>query len=126
MGDNVGSIRRVVIDGITFDVYPDVDITFNKSKYTVEGMATSGRNMTKYTKRVQTIEGLVLATNPAEMVLISEKADSLADKTLSIELADGSVFKATGKVNFENYTSQDGKSNIQLIPKNDWTPFLAD
>lgn len=125
MGDNVGTLRKVVIDGVTFDTYPDVDITFNISRFTVEGMATTGRTLMKFTRRVQTIEGVVLATNPAEMVSLKNKADSLADKTLSLELADGSVFKATGQVNFENYTSQDGKSNVQLIPKNDWTEFLA-
>jgi hypothetical protein len=122
---NVGTIRKVVIDGVTYDVFNDVDITFNKSKYTIESMATTGRTLHKRTKRVQTIEGLVLATTPAEMVALANKADALADKTFSIELADGSVFKATGQINFENYTSADGKSNIQLIPTRDWTEFLA-
>lgn len=125
MAGNIGSIRKVVIDGITFDVTLDADITFNYSQYTIEGQATSGENMTKRTKRVQTIEGLVIACTAAEMVTLAGKADSLADKTLSIELADGSVFKSAGQINFENYTSQDGKANIQLIPRRAWTPFLA-
>ena len=122
---NVGTIRKVVIDGVTYDAFADSDITFNKSKYTVEGVATTGRTLSKRTKRVQTIEGLTLAVSPAEFVNLTEKADSLADKTFSIELADGSVFKATGQINFENYTSMDGKASIQLIPIRDWTEFLA-
>ena len=122
---NVGTIRKVVIDGVTFDAFADSDITFNKSKYTVEGVATTGINLTKRTKRVQTIEGLTLAVSPSEFVNLTAKADSLADKTFSIELADGSVFKATGQINFENYTSMDGKASIQLIPIRDWTEFLA-
>ncbi len=125
MAGNVGSIRKVVIDGITFDVPLDADITFNASQYTIEGVATSGDNMTKRTKRVQTIEGLTIATSAAEMITLRDKADSLADKTLSIELADGSVFKSSGQINFENYTSQDGKTAIQLIPRKAWTEFLA-
>ena len=89
------------------------------------GVATTGRTLQKRTKRVQTLEGLVIACSAAEMVSLAEKADSLPDKTFSIELADGSVFKASGQINFENYTSAEGKANIQLIPTNAWTPFLA-
>lgn len=126
MAGNIGSIRKVVIDGITFDIPLDADATFNYSLYTIEGQATSGGNMTKRTKRVQTVEGLVVACTAAEMVTLADKADSLADKTLSVELADGSVFKASGQVNFENYTSQDGKASIQLIPRKNWTPFLSE
>lgn len=125
MGDNIGTLRKVVLDGRTFDVFPDVDITFNISKYTIEGIATTGRTLMKRTKRVQTIEGLTIATNPAELVALKNMADSLPDKTLSLELADGSVFKGSGQINFENYTSADGKSNVQLIPKNGWDEFLA-
>lgn len=122
---NVGTLRKVVLDGQTFDVFADVDVTYNPTKYTIEGVATTGRNLMKRTKRVQTIEGLPLATTPAEMVRLKEMADSLPDKTLSLELADGSVFKAMGQINFENYTSADGKSNVQLIPIRDWAEFLA-
>jgi hypothetical protein len=50
----------------------------------------------------------------------------LADVTMSVELADGSIYKATGRINYENYESETGKSTIQMIPKKDWTPFLAD
>jgi hypothetical protein len=51
---NVGTIRKVVIDGVTYDAFADSDITFNKSKYTVEGVATTGRTLSKRTQRVQT------------------------------------------------------------------------
>lgn len=122
---NVGTIRKVVLDGVTYDVPLDVDCTFNYSKYTIEGQATSGRTLQKRTKRVQTVEGLVIAASAAEMVNLAEKADSLPDKTFSLELADGSVFKASGQINFENYTTAEGKCSIQLIPTNAWTPFLA-
>jgi hypothetical protein len=122
---NVGTVRKVVLDGRTFDVPLDVDVTFNYSQYTVEGVATTGRTLQKRTKRVQTIEGLVIACSAAEMVALADMADSLADKTMSIELADGSVFKSSGQINFENYTTADGKANIQLIPTNAWAPFLA-
>lgn len=126
MGDNVGTLRKTVLDGVTFDIHLDVNITFNISQYEIEGQATTGRTLMKRTKRVQTIESLTLAVNPAELVDLQGKADSLADKTMSVELADGSVFKATGQINFENYESETGKATVTLIPKNGWTEFLAD
>ena len=122
---NVGTVRKVVLNCRTFDVPLDVDVTFNYSQYTIEGVATTGRTLQKRTKRVQTLEGLVIACSAAEMVDLAEMADSLPDKTFSIELADGSVFKTSGQINFENYTSAEGKANIQLIPTYAWTPFLA-
>ena len=125
MSANVGTIRKAVIDGITFDVFADANLTFNRSKFETEGQATTGKTMMKMTRRVQTIEGLTLATTPAEMETLNSKAEGLADVTLSIELADGSVYKATGRIYFENYESETGKSAVTLIPGGDWTPFLS-
>lgn len=124
MGDNVGTLRKVVLAGITFDVFGDVNITFNRNKYEKEGIPTTGDNLIKRTKRIQTIESLDLKTNPSEMEDLNDLADSLADITMSVELADGSVYKATGQVNFENYESDTGKSTCTLIPKRDWYPVL--
>lgn len=122
---NVGTMIKCVFNGITFDIFADTDITMNLSKYTIEGIATTGNNLFKRTKRVQTIEGLAVAGSVSEMLNLVSQADSLGDKTFAITLADGSVFRATGQINFENYTSMDGKANVQLIPKKDWTPFVA-
>lgn len=122
---NVGTLIKCVFNGITFDIFADTDITMNLSKYTIEGVATTGRNLMKRTKRVQTVEGLAVAGSVAEMLSLVDQANSLADKTFAITLPDGSVFRATGQINFENYTSMDGKSNVQLIPVGEWTPFLA-
>ena len=126
MGNTTGTIRKAVIDGITFDVFADANITFNRTAYEIEGQATTGKNMMKMTKRVQTIESLDLAVTPKEMETLKSKSESLADVTLSVELADASVYKATGRVYFESYESETGKATCTLIPVRDWQPFLAD
>ena len=125
MGENVGTLRKCVIDGVSYDVFADTNITFNRSAYEVEGQATTGKTFYKRTKRVRTAESIGLATTPAKMEELASKANSLADKTLAFELADGSNYKATGQINFENYESESGKSTVQFIPSGDWTPFLA-
>jgi len=125
MGNNTGTLRKVVIDGVTYDVFGDTNITFNRTKFEIEGQATTGNTMYKMTRRVPTIESVGLATTPAEMETLKSKSEGLADITLSVELADTSVYKATGRINFESYESETGKSTIVMIPKRDWTPFLS-
>ena len=126
---NVGTIRKVVIDGVTYDVPADINITFNRSSFETEGTPTSGKTMIKKTRRVPTIESLTLMTTPAEMETLNDVAEGLTDVTFSVELADGTVYKSAGQINFENYESEEGKSTITFIPaktKDAWTPFLAD
>jgi hypothetical protein len=125
MGNTVGSIRKVVIDGVTYDVIGDANAKHNASRFETEGVATSGKTMMKMKKRVPTIESVDLATFPADMVALKAKAESLADVTLSIEYADGSIFKSSGRINFESWESESGKSAVMLIPSKDWTEFLA-
>jgi hypothetical protein len=129
MGDNSGTLRKVVINGVTYDVMGDTNITFNKSSFEIEGMPTSGRTMFKMTRRVPTMDSVGLATNPAEAEELQSVSESLADATISVELADGSIYRTTGKINYESFESESNKSNIQIIPaktKDAWTPFLAD
>jgi hypothetical protein len=120
-----GSIRKCTLDGITGDVPADCNVNFNRNQYEKEGSATSGNNRIKVTKRVQNIEGLEWAVTGAEMESLNAVADKiLTNVTMSIELADTSVYRATGQVYFENYESDTGKAKITLIPKRPWRPFL--
>jgi len=121
----VGTPRKVVIDGVTYDVKADANITYNASIYENEGIPTSGRTLQKKTKRVPTKESVTLGTSPAEAMELKAKAESLASKTLAVEYADGSTFRATGQINFESWESEEGTSTLTLIPDRDWTPFTV-
>ena len=128
MGDNSGTIRKVVIGGTPYDVPADVNATFNRSSFEIEGIPTSGRTMMKMTRRVPTIEGLTLITNTDEVEALTKVAESLANVTLALELADGTTYRTTGKINYENFETEENRSAVQLIPaktKNAWTPFIA-
>jgi len=125
MGRNVGTLRKVVIDGVTYDVFADCNISFNRTDFEIEGQATTGKTLFKMKRRIQNIEGLDLATTPAEMETLKSKSDSLADKTLAVTLADGSTYRSTGRVHYDKYESETGKSTVKLIPSGTWTPFLA-
>lgn len=128
MGDISGTIRKVTINGVTYDMPNDINITFNRSSFVTEGVPTSGKTMVKKTRRVPTVEGLVLVVSPSEMEELNDIAEGLADATFSVELADGSVYKSSGQINFEKYESQDGKASVTFIPaktKDAWTLFKA-
>lgn len=125
MGTATGSLRRVTIAGRTYDVYGDTNITFNRNKFEKEGQATTGKTLVKFTLRVRTVESVNFATTPGEMEALNAVAEGLAAVPMSFELADGSIYRGTGHVNFESYESETGKSTCTLIPEGDWTPFLA-
>jgi len=118
----------VVINGATYDVPADINITFNRSSFTTEGVATSGRTMYKMTRRVPTMESVVLMTDPSEAEALRAVAESLADATIAVELADGSTYRTSGKINYENWETEENRSAIVIIPskvKDAWTPFIA-
>lgn len=128
MGENTGTLNRVVLNGVTYDVPADINLTFNRSSFTIEGIATSGKTINKYTRRVQTVENLILMTSPAEMETLNDLSETLADATVAFELADGSTYRTTARINFESYESEEGRSTITIIPfksKNAWTPVLV-
>jgi hypothetical protein len=125
---NTGTVNRIAINGPSYDVPADINITFNRSGFTIEGIPTNGKTVMKYQRRVQTMESIPLMTSPAEMETLNNVAETLADVTLMVELADGSSYRSTGRVNFENYESEEGRSTITIIPaksKNAWTPIIV-
>ena len=122
---NIGTIGKLVIDGVSFDVMADAKASFKRAGFEIEGIATTGETLFKITKRVQTIEGVAIAGTPAKIESLQSKADSLADLTLSITFADGSTYKATGRIKFDTWESDTGEAVVDLIPKKTWTPFLA-
>jgi hypothetical protein len=128
MAANSGSIRKLVLNGVTYDVPGASNFTFNLSSFETEGIPTSGKTMFKMTRRVPTIEGVEIIATPAEAENLRVLSEGLADITIAIELADGSVFRGTGKVNFESFETEEHKCSLTLIPArtgNAWTAFTA-
>lgn len=125
MSTNTGSIRKVVINGATYNAMSDANVTSIPSKYAIEAIPTSGGNMFKMTRRAKTKESVDLGVSQAELQALTAVSESLADCTMAIEFADGSIDRASGRIHIENYESETGKLSLTMIPKNDWTPFIA-
>ena len=120
---NTGTPEKLMIDGVTYDMFGDTNITFNPTKFEREGIATTGKTVQKTTKRVKTKEGVTIAASSSELEILTEKSDSLASKTFSVTYADMSVWRAVGQFNIESWESEEGRATIQIIPDGDWTPF---
>lgn len=125
---NTGTVLSVILNGYSYDVPADINITFNRSGFTIEGIPTSGKTVMKYTRRVQSMDSVILMVNPSEMENLNNDAESLSDMTMAVKLADGSTYRTTGRVNFESYESEEGRATVTLIPsksKNAWTPIIV-
>lgn len=125
MSDLSGSIRKVTLDGVTYDVMADTNITEVGSAYENESVPTSGRNIKKMTRRPENREGVVLACNGAERTLLKELAERTADFPMSYETAAGDVFRAVGFIEFENRETEENRASITLMPRLGWESFLA-
>lgn len=125
MSDTAGSVRKVTLDGITFDVPGDVNISEVGSGFLNESIPTSGRTIRKMTKRAQTREGLVVIANGAERELLQELAERLNDFPISYETPGGDVYRTTGWIEFENRETEELRAAIQLHSRNGWDAFVA-
>lgn len=125
MADLAGTLRKVTLDGVTFDVFADTNISAIPSRYENTSVPTSGRNMRKMMRRAENRESVTLVANGAEQEALKVLADRLDDFPMSYENAAGDVFRTVGWIHFETHESEENRATIQLCPRDTWEPFLA-
>jgi hypothetical protein len=121
-----GTLRKVTLDGTTYAVPADLNVKINYSPFKTEGIATTGDTMYKMTLRLQDIEDVVLVTKPTEANALLTLASRLTDFPISLELADGTVLRGQGRIDYDKWETQENKSSIKIIPnktRNAWKPF---
>lgn len=125
MGDVSGSIRKVILDSVTYDVMGDANITEVGGAFENEAIPTSGRTIFKMTKRPENREGVVIACNGAERELLKELSERFTVFSLSYQTAAGDIYRTVGKIEFENRETEENRATIQLLPDGPWEAFLA-
>lgn len=115
--NTVGSIEKVTLDGITFDVMGDANASATKGKYENENIPTSGKNVQKKTARSQNVESLNLQCNADEAELVKSLSERRSAFPMSYETAAGDIFRATGGINTEGHTTEDGSLPVTLLPE---------
>lgn len=122
---SAGTPRAFTIEGISFDLAADVNISRLLSTYENSKIATSGKAMTKKVKRVPTAESVVLITTEAEKEQIRVFAEQLEDVKFSITWLNGDVIKSEGTFNIESDESEEQRTTLVLHPSDRWTFFPA-
>lgn len=120
-----GTIRKITIKGVTYDAKADINIT-KLSRYEKEVIPTTGQSIVKFTLRSPNMEGITLGVTPEENRRLEELAAEKRPYPMSVELADGSVYRTNGTINHENYESEEGTASIQAFPDSanaGWTLF---
>lgn len=125
MSDNTGTLRNVTIEGISYRAAADTNVTFTVSRFENSVVPTTGRGMKKKIRRVPVMENVTLVCNPNEIDQLRVFAESLNDLKFAVTLADGSLYRAEGSIEIENVETEENRVTCQLLPVEDWTPFIA-
>lgn len=124
MSQNVGTLKSITLDGVTFPIAADGKAEIPASSFEVEAQATSGDTMFKLTKRPQSIEGVELQGPEKMLEQLRGKANSLADITMALATVGGSVYRGTGRVHADKWATDTGRITVNLLPIGEWTVFL--
>lgn len=72
-----GSLKKVTLNGQTFDVLTDANFSLVPSEYGIEGRSTSGNTIYVYTKRPRVLSQVTLQTGVAGAEQIRAMADAV-------------------------------------------------
>lgn len=117
----VGSIRKLIINGIPLNVKNDANIKETWGKYDVEGIQTTGGNIPKLTLRAEMRENIDCVANVSEKKQIREIANEGAFVPCSYTDADGVTIKASCIVEISDANTADGLMQLRLHPQGQWT-----
>ena len=123
-----GTLRKLSLDGVPYDVAADINVTMNQSPFETEGVPTSGRTMYKMTLRTPTAEGITIVAPPTEQQQLIDLASRLETFPMAATLADGSVWRTVGKINYESLETEENRAGIVIIPDravDGWSLFAA-
>lgn len=119
--DIAGSILKLAINGISFRVAADSNVSMPPSEFENSNIPTSGDNMQKMTKRARDLDGIVITANSDELETLSSLADSMTQLTLSVTNAAGDTLRNTGKINLDTHESEENRVTVKMLPKsNKW------
>lgn len=122
-----GTLRSFTIEGVSFDVVFDVNVSNLLTQFENSKIPTSGPSMTKSVRRVPTAEGIVLITDAATKAVLRDFAEQsiTEDVKFSYTSADGSVYKAVGTFNMESDETEENRTTIHVHPTNGWDILAA-
>lgn len=125
MADISGTPRSVSLDGVSFRIAADANLTDNFTVWVNEMQATSGSGMLKKTKRIPTVENVPLVVNGAEREQIRVFNDQTDLITMNYKDASGNVFRTEGTISVEGLETETNRCTITMQASEEWVAFLA-
>lgn len=125
MPDVAGTIRKLSIEGISFRVAGDANLTETFTQFENSMIASSGRAMRKMLKRIPQVEGVTLLTNAAERDTLKSFAEDLNDLKISYTNAAGDTYRCQGTIEITSNETEENRTTVVILPREDWTPFIA-
>jgi hypothetical protein len=110
-----GSIRKVLINGLSFNAAADANFA-KTPKVEKEAVPHSGGNMVKVTKSSGNVESVKLLCSPTEYETLQGFADELSSFSMSYEQANGDVWRTEGTITLDNYENEENSVEITMIP----------
>lgn len=123
--DVTGSIRKFTVEGISFRIMADSNISRRPTNVENTMIPTSGKAMQKKMRMTPTAEGVVLAVNAEEMETLKSFAEGLNPIKVTYQTAAGDEYRCTGQIEVEAHESEEGRANVTVLSQDDWTLFPA-
>ena len=74
--DTTGTLKKVTINGVTYDALADTNLSETPSKFKNEPTPTSGRTMRKMTRQTPSVKSVTIACNQAERTRLKALAET--------------------------------------------------
>ena len=74
--DTTGTMKKLAINGITYDVLSDTNFSESPSKFKNEPVPTSGRTMRKMTRQTPSVKSVTIACNQSERTRLKALAET--------------------------------------------------
>jgi len=116
MSNLTGSIKRVDVFGIAFDVTADAEPNL-KPTTEKEKTATSGAPLIKATKMVGMIEAITLSVTPAQQESLDNDASSNKKGSIALTTANGDTYRDEGTIEIADFSLAAGTCDLTLIPE---------
>ncbi len=117
MADVSGTLRKLTIDGVTYDVFADTNVNAIPTQYENTAVPTSGRSMQKKVRRVATRESVTVACNADEQEVLQELDEGTDSFTISYQTAAGETWSTTGFISFESHETEENKATSSIASR---------
>lgn len=117
---SAGSLRRLNIRGIDFDLLADTDID-KKTNIKHERVATTGKSMRKMTFQIAEATGFKVVYTKENITLIEGIIGDGQDSEVFYTDVDGNDYYCTGTIDLVSSSTSNGEINITVMPENNWS-----